>query len=162
MKTTPNIECATPSTDKEAFTILELTNQDLMAALKVAENQLNIIYTRAQVLMSLAGMVVTVTGFSGRLIASSSLTAQLFLISGLFVTLTSVIWVFMKVMRVRWVTILATNNKDTALQCALNHRNRKTNAYKIGGIILCVGLILYSISIALMLITPTPFVGPVR
>lgn len=152
----------TPTVEKEALTILELTNHDLMAALKVAENQLNIIYTRAQVLMSLAGMVVTVTGFSGRLIASSSLAAQLFLVSGLFVTLTSVIWVFLKVMRVRWVTILATTCKDSALECALTHRNRKTKAYKIGGTILCIGLILYSISIALMLIDPSPVVGPVR
>ncbi|HAV14302.1 MAG TPA: hypothetical protein DCX06_12535 [Opitutae bacterium] len=152
----------TTTVDKEALTILELTDHDLMAALKVAENQLNIIYTRAQVLMSLAGMVVTVTGFSGRLIASSSLAAQLFLVSGLFVTLASVIWVFLRIMRVRWVTILATQNKDTALQCALNHRNRKTKAYKIGGVILCLGLILYSISIALMLMNPTPVIGPVR
>jgi hypothetical protein len=151
-----------PSPKIEAQSILEHTKHDAVAALAIAENQLNVIYTRAQVLMSLAGMVVTVTGFSGRLIAGSSLAAQIFLISGLFVTLTSVIWVFQRVMRVRWVTILLVESKAEALENALDHRNRKTAAYTAGGRILCLGLMLYCIAIALMLITPTAIEGPVR
>lgn len=130
----------TPELKAEAATILELCKGDMLAALHIAENQLNIIYTRAQVLMSLAGMVVTVTGFSGRLIAGSSLAAQVFLITGLFVTLASVIWVFQRVMRVRWITTMVVENKEQALEQALIHRNRKTRAYLIGGRILCAGL----------------------
>ncbi|MBT64151.1 MAG: hypothetical protein CML13_13165, partial [Puniceicoccaceae bacterium] len=102
----------TPAIQAEAKTILELCQGDLMAALKVAESQLNIVYTRAQVLMSLAGMVVTVTGFSGRLIAGSSSAAQLFIVAGLLVSLSSAAWVFRRVMRVQWVTSLASQDRE--------------------------------------------------
>lgn len=150
------------STLAEAKAILELTNNDLLAALNVAQKQLDVIYTRAQVLLSLAGMVVTVTGFSGRLIAGSSLMAQIFLVAGLFVSLSSAIWVFLRVMRVRWVTAMVAEDKETALVHALQRRDNKTRAYAVGGSILCIGLILYCISIALMLVDPVAITGPVR
>ncbi|MGJ8650202.1 MAG: hypothetical protein ACSHX4_07575 [Opitutaceae bacterium] len=146
----------------EAKAILELTNNDLLAALNVAQKQLDVIYTRAQVLLSLAGMVVTVTGFSGRLIAGSSLMAQIFLVAGLFVSLSSAIWVFLRVMRVRWVTAMVAEDKENALAQALERRDTKTRAYAVGGSILCIGLVLYCISIALMLVDPVAVVGPVR
>lgn len=146
----------------EAKAILELTNNDLLAALNVAQKQLDVIYTRAQVLLSLAGMVVTVTGFSGRLIAGSSLMAQIFLVAGLFVSLSSAIWVFLRVMRVRWVTAMVAEDKENALVQALQRRDNKTRAYAVGGTILCIGLVLYCISIALMLVDPVSVVGPVR
>ena len=93
----------------EAKTLLELNNHNLMAALEVAQRQLDTIYARAQVLMSLAGIVVTVTGFSGR-----------------------------------------------------RRRDRKPRAYATGGILLFFGLALYCASIALMLLDPGGFGGPVR
>jgi hypothetical protein len=133
-----------------------------MAALKGAESQLNTVYTRAQVLMSLAGMVVTVTGFSGRLIAGSSQLAQLFLVAGLFVSLGSAAWVFCRVMKVRWVTAMASENPDEALANVLYRRDRKTAAYTVGGTLLFIGLVLYGISIALMLLDPVAIQGPVR
>lgn len=146
----------------EAKAILKLSKGDLMTAMVVAQKQLDIIYTRAQVLISLAGMVVTVTGFSGRLIAGSSQLAQAFLITGLFVSLSSAIWIFFRVMRVRWVTLMLAEDEASALEHALMRRNRKTRAYGIGGTILCIGLLLYCIAISLMLIHPESIQGPVR
>ena len=151
-----------PEIKQEADAILELCNGDLKAGLDIAQKHLDVIYTRAQVLMSLAGMVVTVTGFSGRLIAGSSHTAQVFLVAGLFVSLSSAIWVFLRVMRVRWVTVMLSEDKTMALQHALMRRDRKTKAYAIGGTVLCLGLVLYCISIALMLLDPVAISGPVR
>lgn len=151
-----------PDPKLEAETILVLKNNELMPALEVVQQQLNVLYTRAQVLLSLAGIVVTITGFSGRLIAGTSNLAQFFLIAGLFVSLSSAIWVFLKVMRVRWVTIMACNNQETALEQALIHRNRKTSAYSIGGKTLCLGLLFYCLSIALMLLDPVALQVPIR
>jgi len=148
--------------EAEATAILALTKGDLLRALEIAQNQLNVIYVRAQVLMSLSGLVVTVTGFSGRLIAGSSLIAQLFLVAGLFLCLCSTVWVFLRVMRVRWVTSMLGGEEKAALVQALIHRDRKTRAYALGGRILCVGLALYGVSIALMLTNPVALSGPVR
>jgi hypothetical protein len=150
------------STESEAKAILKLCDDNLKLALEIAEGQLNTIYTRAQILLSLAGIVVTVTGFSGRLIAGSSHMAQFFLIAGLFVSLSSAIWVFLRVMHVRWVTVFLDEDPDNALEETLRRRNRKTKAYKTGGVILCLGLVLYCISIALMLLDPVVIEGPVR
>ena len=151
-----------PEIKAEAATILELCKGDLLAALKIAESQLNIVYARAQVLMSLAGMVVTVTGFSGRLIAGSSPAAQFFIVAGLLVSLSSAAWVFARIMRLQWVTTLASEEKEHALEHALYRRNRKTRAYTTGGCLLFLGLLLYAISIALMLANPVAIIGPVR
>lgn len=150
------------NTKSEAKALLKLCDGNLKAALEVAERHLNTIYSRAQVLLSLAGVVVTVTGFSGRLIAGSSSYAQLFLIAGLFVSLSSAIWVFLCVMRVRWVTVFLDQDPESALEKTLWRRDRKTKAYKTGGLILCIGLVLYCISITLMLLHPCTIQGPVR
>ncbi len=152
----------TPQQDAEAKAILGLCGNNPMSALEVAQKQLDVIYTRAQILMSLAGIVVTVTGFSGRLIAGTSTTAQAFLVAGLFVSLGSAIWVFLRVMPVRWVTVMLAENSEKALVHALVRRDRKTQAYRIGGLILFAGLVLYCISIALMLLHPAALQIPVR
>jgi phage terminase large subunit GpA-like protein len=65
-------------------------------------------------------------------------------------------------MHVRWVTVFLDEDPDNALEETLRRRNRKTKAYKTGGVILCLGLVLYCISIALMLLDPVVIEGPVR
>jgi len=62
--------------DEEARAILELVGGEISRAVQIVQNQLDVLYTRAQVLTGLAGIVVTVTGFSGRLIASTNKPAN--------------------------------------------------------------------------------------
>ena len=143
------------SANEEANKILSLAGSDMLKAIELLEKQLNTLHARAQVLMSLAGIVVTVTGFSGRLIASTSLTSQVLVISGLATVLASAVWVFSRVMGVRWVTVGLTENDVDSLEKIIERRNKKTRAYSKGGIILCVGLFLYSIAFAMMLVSPT-------
>ncbi|MEY3000326.1 MAG: hypothetical protein RL648_540, partial [Verrucomicrobiota bacterium] len=57
----------------EAERILEMCNGSLRDAMAVVERQFSTLHNRAQVLFSFCGVVVTVTGFSGRLIAGTSL-----------------------------------------------------------------------------------------
>lgn len=139
---------------EEANKILLLTNQDMLKALELLEKQLNTLHARAQVLMSLAGIVVTVTGFSGRLIAATSLISQILVIAGLVTVLISAIWVFAQVMGVKWVTAGLTENHSESLERIIERRNRKTRAYSRGGVMLCIGLILYSIAFGMMLVKP--------
>lgn len=152
----------TPSPEEEAKCFLKLTDGELKPALEMAQRQLDIVYTRAQVLMSLAGVVVTTTGFSGRLIAGTNTVAQAFLIAGLVVTLCSAVWVFVRVMRVRWVTVMLCEDPERSIANAIYRRNRKTKAYTVGGTILFVGLLLYCISIAIMLLNPEQLAVPIR
>ena len=139
---------------EEANNILSLTKNDLLKALELLEKQLNTLHLRAQVLMSLAGIVLTVTGFSGRLIAATSLISQILVIFGLATVLTSAVWVFSQVMGIKWVTTGFSGNATESLEKIIERRNRKTRAYTLGGIILCVGLLFYAIAFAMMLLNP--------
>ena len=142
------------SAKEEAKKILSLTNNDLLKALELLEKQLNTLHMRAQVLMSLAGIVVTVTGFSGRLIAATSLISQILIIIGLVTVLISAVWVFSRVMGIKWVTSNLTENAAESLVKIVERRNIKTQAYSRGGVILCIGLLFYTIAFAMMLLNP--------
>lgn len=142
--------------EEEARRILTLVQGDVPKALGILHEQLNVLYARAQSLVGLAGVVVTVTGFSGRIIAATNRPSQLFIISGLALVLFSAWWVFWKVMRIRWVTGEITDDIPASITRVLFHRNDKTSALMFGGMLLFGGLLLYFIAIAIMLSNPEP------
>jgi hypothetical protein len=144
--------------NQEAKYIYSLAKGEKLGALQILENQLNVLYSRAQVLMSLAGIVITVTGFSGRIIAATSKLSQILIITGLSTVLISAIWVYARVMGIRWITSETGDSIEKTLHDVLQRRNCKTRAYKTGGIILCIGLVIYTIAFALMLLHPNEFV----
>lgn len=132
--------------------VLELCGGELREALKIYEQQLNVLQSRAQVLMSLAGIVLTITGFSGYRIAGSGRFSQICVIVGLAVVLFSAVWVWKKVLDIRWMTSDLHGENEEILSRIIDRRNAKTRAYTIGGFILCIGFVIYSIAFARMLI----------
>lgn len=146
----------------EASRILAMCDNNLQAAMAVIERQFNTLHNRAQVLFSFCGIVITVTGFSGRLIAGTSDLAQGLIIAGLAVVVACAFYMFHSVMTLRWATQrLAESNEETILR-VIRRRNLKTSAYRRGGYILFVGIILYGLAIAIMLLNPVPLEVPVR
>ena len=139
---------------KEARDILQLTEQNTLKALEILERQLFVLYSRAQVLVSLAGIVISVTGFSGRRIAGTSPAAQLLIICGLATVLACVVWIYMRVMRINWSTTELREDPVECLAILIERRNNKTRAYIVGGYVLFLGLTLYCVSISLMLLSP--------
>lgn len=139
---------------EEAQKIFQLCGKDLLKSLVFLENHLNTLHTRAQVLISLAGVVITVTGFSGRIIAGTNLPAQILIISGLVIVLISAVFVTRKVMRVKWVTTDIQEDSIETLVTVINRRDQKTKAFYTGGIILSMGLFLYCAAISIMLLNP--------
>ncbi len=136
---------------EEAQCLLDLRNQDVLAVLTIIETQLNVVYARSQVLVGLAGAVITVTGFSGKYIAETSSLAQSLAISGLAIVLTATVWVFLRVMGIRWATTGITDDKLGTIERLLERRDQKTTAYAIGGAIMCLGLLTYGSAVALLL-----------
>lgn len=146
----------------EAASILSLTGNNTLESLRILQDQLNVLFARAQVLLSLSGVVITVTGFSGRLIAATNPVAQTFLVAGLGTVLVSAVWVFLLVMRVRWVTAETADDPNAALERIISRRNSRTRAYVAGGLLLCIGLALYVVAISVMLFNPDQPVPPAR
>lgn len=147
---------------EEAREILGMVGGDLSRAVGILQRQLDVLHSRAQVLTTLAGLVVTVTGFSGRLIAATNLPAQVLVISGLGLVLTSAFYIVQTVMKLQWVTSVISADKEATVETLLLRRNRRTRNLSRGGAILFFGLLLYFLAIALMLTNPTPLTVPVR
>lgn len=153
----------TPDSQRqEADNILGLYRGDLSRAMGHLEQQLNTIHARAQVLVSLAGVVVTVTGFSGRIIAHTSALSQSFIIGGLFTVILAALWIFAKVMRLRWVTMDIQDDPQATILTLIRRRDKKTQAYCRGGLLLFLGILVYGFAVAIMLANPEPLTIPPR
>ena len=136
----------------EAEQILKLTGGNLLESLQVLERQLNVLHVRAQILMTFSGVVVTVTGFSGKTIAGTSLMAKISIVAGLLVVLLGAIWTWNKVMGIKWITSDIEGQPLDVLTRIIKRRSAKTKAYKVGGIMLCVGLLIYGLAVGQMLL----------
>lgn len=127
------------------------------------QRQFHLLQGRAQVLLSLAGIAIATTGFSGRLIAGTHPLAQGLIIGGLATVLLSAVVVVGGVLGVNWLTQLAGPDLACWLRTAIEVRNRKTRYYAWGMVLLIVGLAFYSAAIAIMLALPAEYdPGPLR
>lgn len=138
--------------ETEVKQLLHLTHNDVLRAVEVLEKQLNILYQRAQVLISLAGVTLTITGFSGRLIAATNRPAQVLIIAGLGLVLASAVWIYSRVMAIKWITSEVQPDSERFLAAVIRRRNQKTFAYSLGGKILLAGLFLYCLAFVIMLL----------
>lgn len=126
------------------------------------ERQFAVLHNRAQVALGLAGIVVSTTGFSGRLVAGTNVWAQWLIISGLALILASAAIVVWGVLHLRWLTMQCGETTEAWLDASLAYRDKKTRAYRVGVIVLLVGLILYGAALAVTLLNPEANALPAR
>lgn len=128
---------------------------DTLGIYHVIESQLGVLHTRSMALIQLAGVVITVTGFSGRIIADTNLIAQLCIITGLVLVLVAAAICLAFVMPVRWVTSYLHLPPEQWILTALRRRRRKSRAFALASAILILGLTFYIAAISIMLLNPT-------
>lgn len=141
-----------------------LSGDSMSEAYELLNAQMNIIHMRAMAIITITGVVVTVTGFSGRLIAGTSRLAQFLIISGLLTCILAATVTMLWVMPIRWLTSYMNTSTDEWLLAAIRRRDRKTRAFRIASILLIIGLTLYGLSICQMLWFPHAheITGPIR
>jgi hypothetical protein len=115
------------------------------------EGQLSILATRAQTLLSLAGLTITVTGFSGASIARSGTVAMWLCVSGLITVLISAAMTILGILRVEWTTQMKPCELPEAIDHALALRDAKTRAFSRALVVLVLGLGLYVSSVTMLL-----------
>ena len=142
---------------EEADRILALYGDDPVPIAALLERQFGMLHNRAQVLLGLAGVVITTTGFSGRLIAGTSTLAQALIIGGVALVLLGAVTVAVGVLPLRWLTQQDGDLVRPWLVVCLTYRDRKTRSYRLALVFLLLGLALYVGAIAIMLIYPTAF-----
>ncbi|MFO0674935.1 MAG: hypothetical protein U0169_00235 [Polyangiaceae bacterium] len=142
--------------EEEADHLLALYDGDAPKILAVVQEQFVMLASRAQTLLSLAGITITVTGFSGATIARSGRAAASLLVSGLVVVLVAATFAMSGILRVEWASRMKRASARDAVVRALALRDAKTRAYGRALQLLLVGLALYVSSIALLLLGNLP------
>jgi steroid 5-alpha reductase family enzyme len=132
---------------------------EIMAML---ERQFVVLHNRAQVLLTLCGIVISTTGFSGRLVAGTNETAQAFVIAGVGLILLAAIVCSWGVLHLRWLTMQKGQDIRQWLESSLRYRNLKTTSYRVAVIIMLFGLTTYCVALAIMLAYPHENALPAR
>jgi hypothetical protein len=142
--------------DEETRHLLALYDGDAATIMGCIEGQLTILSGRAQTLLSLAGITITVTGFSGANIARSGRPAAFLLVSGLVLVLVAASMAMRGILAVRWTTSIRPCSLEAAIHAALDVRDAKTRAFSRSLGILILGLSLYVASVAYLLLLNLP------
>jgi lysylphosphatidylglycerol synthetase-like protein (DUF2156 family) len=141
----------------EAEQILKLSGGDTLAAYEMVERQLSVLVLRTQVMLSLSGIVITVTGFSGRAIAETSNLARWSIASGILVVLASAVAAIWGVLRLSWLTQTIGEDALAMLIRGLQIRDTKSRFLRTSLLLFICGFSLYCFAIAQLL-----FAAPVR
>ncbi len=141
---------------EEADHLLGLYGGDAPKVMALLEQQLSSLANRAQMLLQLAGLTITVTGFSGASIARSGRLAAILVVSGLVVVLVGASLSMGGILRIRWTTQLAPCPPREAIVEVIALRDKKTRAFSRSLVLLIVGLALYIGSVALLLLGNLP------
>jgi len=133
--------------------------EDTRSIMEMVERNFMVLHHRSQVLLGLSGIVITTTGFSGRLIAGTNDLAKWLIISGVALVMAAAATVCYGVLHLRWLTQHPGSQIEQWLDTTLAYRDRKTRFYRVGIVMTMVGLTLYVGSIFVMLWYPLDFPG---
>ena len=141
--------------ENEATRILRLAGSE-REAFHIIERQFGVLVLRTQVLLSLSGIVITVTGFSGRAIAQTSATARLCIALGIATVLLAAITAIAGVLRLRWLTELLMDDPHATILHGLRLRNTKSRYLSASSGLFVVGFALYVAAIVQLLLAARP------
>ncbi|MBS2011788.1 MAG: hypothetical protein JST00_02645 [Deltaproteobacteria bacterium] len=142
--------------EEEADHLIALYEGNAAKILDILHGQLTNLTGRAQMLLQLAGLTITVTGFSGASIARSGKLAAVLVVSGLVTVLVAASLSMGGILRIRWMTQLApTTLRDTVIR-AIEMRDSKTRVFGRSLALLIVGLALYIGSVSMLLLGNVP------
>lgn len=99
-----------------------------------------VLQSRAQMLLSLIAICLTITGFSGPQIARSGVMAQSLLAMGLSFVLLAALILVMGPLQLRWGTQRRADTVEASLIGLIERRNIRTRKYHFASVVLVVGL----------------------
>lgn len=143
---------ATPAQREEIARILTLTGGDTERAYGLIERQLSVLVLRTQVMLSLSGIVITVTGFSGRAIAQTNDLARWLVSIGILVVLAAAVTAIGGVLRLKWLTQELRDDLTETLHRMLEIRDTKSRYLTAALLLFLAGFSCYCVAIAQMLL----------
>ncbi len=125
------------------------------SAMKALSAQFAVIQSRTQLLLTLATLTLTITGFSGPRIAVSGAFARAAMICGLVLVLMGVVAALVGSLRIRWLTQFIGANPHEELAAIIAYRNRKT-AWFVWELLLVVGGLSCYVAAVIAYLSTTP------
>ena len=143
-----------PEAAEEADNLLRMHGGEAHMAecLRLLSGQFVVLQTRSQQLLTLATIVMTITGFSGPRIAASGGFARAAMAIGLVLTLGSIIFLLLN-LRVRWLTQFQEATVRDTLIAIIRYREGKRQTYLSIITLLIAGLASYVAAVVAYLIT---------
>lgn len=133
-----------PTPEAEAQQLLEVHgDQGMKGVISVLMAHFNVLQTRAQMMLTITTLTLTITGFSGPRIAASGLFPRLALTAGLISTLASTLLILGGSLRIRWVTQFKGDTPHEFISRVLTYRNAKTRLFFAEICLLVAGLACY-------------------
>ena len=117
----------------------------------VLKDSFSLLQTRAQMLLGLATICLTITGFSGPRMAASNGWSRFFIGFGLTFVLFSVMALVGGPLRLRWMTAWRADSIEQTLILHLRQRNLRTTFYRVAMVLLMIGLAGYLLSLIFFL-----------
>jgi hypothetical protein len=153
--TSPERARRAATAEEEAEHLLTLYENDAAKIMDILHAQFTNLTSRAQTLLQLAGLTITVTGFSGTSIARSGPLAAWLAVSGLIIVVAASLSMG-GILRIRWMTQLTPTSLRETLIYAIEMRDSKTRIFGRSLALLIVGLALYIGSVAMLLLSNVP------
>ena len=129
------------SPDKELDYLLEIHGDgNYSKVFDVLVKQFDVLQARAQLLLGLVTISLTITGFSGPKIAASSTFSKISIAYGLAFILVSAVMILMGPLQLRWGTRRCMETIRESLIHLIVRRNERTTKYHLASTCLIIGL----------------------
>ena len=139
--------------EEEVEFLKEIHGDDMPQLFNVIKEGFVLLQTRSQMLLGLATICLTITGFSGPRMAQSNSVSRFFIGFGLFFVLMAIIAVVAGPLRLRWMTEWKAGDIQQTLVENIVRRNSKTLLYRIATFLLLTGLAGYLLSLVFYLLS---------
>lgn len=133
---------AEPGQLAEARRLLELHHGDAARTYDVVRQQFLVLQQRSQLLLTLATITLTITGFSGPKMVQSGAFVRWAMAVGLALVLVSVL-ILLGGLRVKWLSQFDAGGPEATLAEAIAYRDRKTVHFQAEIALLAAGIASY-------------------
>lgn len=136
----------------EARRLLALHRDDAARTYDVVRQQFMVLQTRSQLLLTLATITLTITGFSGPKMVQSGAFARWAMVSGLALVLVAVL-LLVGGLNVKWLSQFDAGSPEATLAEAIAYRDRKTRRFQAELGLLMAGVAAYVSAVIAYLVT---------
>ena len=131
--------------------LMEIHGGDIAKIFCFLRDAFSLLQARSQMLLGLATICLTITGFSGPRMAASNPLSRFFIGFGLVFVLLSIAAIVVGPLRLRWMTEWKADSIDETLVENIIRRGVKTRLYRIATFLLLTGLTGYLLSLVFYL-----------